>query len=159
MYLRDDGRTRHGRLVTPDTPVALVAATSAAPPATPSAAVLSPTVVQAATPGAVSDDTLPIAPLHLWRDFSGPLVYKPVDVSGTPFPWSPRSERLPVSWRQFASSVTAETRMGNANGDGGQGQGNDDDDKDVEMGEADEEDDAKEAEGPNGDDKIISKKK
>ena len=50
----------------------------------------------------------------------------------------PQSERLPVSWRQFASSVTAETRMGDANGDGGQGEHDDDDNnKDVEMGEAD----------------------
>lgn len=152
VYLRDDGRTRHGKLVTPDAPVAPVATTSAAPPATPSTAALSPAAVQASTPGGVSDDALPIAPLHLWRDFSGPLVYKPVDVSGAPFPWPLRSERLPSSWRQFASSVTAETHKGDA-GD------NDTKEKDEEMSGGDEEDDTREAEGRNDNDENASKKK
>jgi len=164
VYLRDDGRTRHGKLVIPDQPIAAPSAAtqstatpetlSAAAPSTPSATAISPAIVQAATPGADSDDTLPIAPLHLWRDFSGPLVYKPVDVSGTPFPWPPRSERLPSSWRQFASSVTAETHKGNAGDD-------DTKEKGEEMSEGDEEndDDAKETEGRNANDEKVYKEK
>jgi hypothetical protein len=49
MYLRDDGRTRHGKLVTPDDPAAA-----------PSAA-----AVEASAPGGVYDATLPISLPHL----------------------------------------------------------------------------------------------
>ena len=157
MYLRDDGRTRHGKLVTPDQP-------AAAPPAPASSPVVSsatspPAAVQTSAPGEVTNEALPIAPLHLWRDFSGPLIHKPVNVSGTPFPWPPRSEGVTSSWRQFVSSPTAETRMGNANGDDAQERDGGDDDKDEEMSDGDNEgDDVEEAQGRTAGDDNASKK-
>ncbi|KAG9974593.1 hypothetical protein KCU78_g22902, partial [Aureobasidium melanogenum] len=86
MYLRDDGRTRDGELVTPDDPAA--APTAAA--------------VAASAPGEVYDPSLPIAPLHLWRDFTGPLVSTPINASGTPFPWTPSAaESAPARWQDL----------------------------------------------------------
>lgn len=150
MYLRDDGRTRHGRLVTPDEPAAGPPAAAPSPAAvtafTSSTAAVQSSVtsdaLQFSAPGGVTNETLPIAPLHLWREFSGPLIHTPVDTSGTLFPWPPGSERRPSSWRQFTSSATSETRMGHANGEGGQERDGDDDDKDEEMRDEDEGDDA-----------------
>lgn len=161
MYLRDDGRTRHGKLVTPDEPAGRPSeAAPSEPSETEPSAGSSAAIVQVPTLGGDANEALPIAPLHLWRDFSGPLVYKPVDVSGTPFPWPPRSERVPSSWRQFASFATAETHMGNANGDGGQERdGDDDKDKDEEMSEGDEEDGVDEDEHHTANDDKVSKKK
>lgn len=86
MYLRDDGRTRQGKLVTPDDP-------AAAPQAA---------AVTASAPGGVYDPTLPTAPLHLWRGFSGPSAFTPINASGTPFPWTPSaSESTPAHWQDF----------------------------------------------------------
>ncbi|KAK6001829.1 hypothetical protein QM012_002319 [Aureobasidium pullulans] len=86
MYLRDDGRTKQGKLVTPDDPDA--APQSAA--------------VAASAPGGVYDPSLPIAPLHLWRGFNGPSAFTPINVSGTPFPWtSSASESTPARWQDF----------------------------------------------------------
>ncbi|KAH0357304.1 hypothetical protein KCU83_g802, partial [Aureobasidium melanogenum] len=106
MYLRDDGRTRDGELVTPDDPAA-----------TPTAA-----AVAASAPGAVYDPSLPIAPLHLWRDFSGPLVSTPIKASGTPFPWTP----------SVAESTPAPSSSG-AKDDGNE-EKDDNDDEDEEEG-------------------------
>ncbi|KAG9591298.1 hypothetical protein KCU77_g3935, partial [Aureobasidium melanogenum] len=93
MYLRDDGRTRDGELVTPDDPAA-----------TPTAA-----AVAASAPGGVYDPSLPIAPLHLWRDFSSPFVSTPINASGTPFPWTPSvaDDGLSLAVRQAPSSSGA----------------------------------------------------
>ncbi|KAH0277500.1 hypothetical protein KCU91_g3124, partial [Aureobasidium melanogenum] len=93
MYLRDDGRTRDGELVTPDDPAA-----------TPTAA-----AVAASAPRGVYDPSLPIAPLHLWRDFSSPFVSTPINASGTPFPWTPSvaDHGLSLAVRQAPSSSGA----------------------------------------------------
>ncbi|KAG9557705.1 hypothetical protein KCU71_g8289, partial [Aureobasidium melanogenum] len=92
MYLRDDGRTRDGELVTPDDPAA--APTAAA--------------VAASAPGGVYDPSLPIAPLHLWRDFTGPLVSTPINASGTPLPWTPSaSKSTPARWQDFVSKQSS----------------------------------------------------
>lgn len=115
MYLRDDGRTRHGKLVTPDDPAAA-----------PSAA-----AVEASAPGGVYDATLPISLPHLWRGFTGPSVSTTINVSGTPFPWTPRAKGVSLSLRQQPSSATTEQRMGNTAGVGHQEQ-------DEEMSEGDE---------------------
>ncbi|KAH0362794.1 hypothetical protein KCU65_g7825, partial [Aureobasidium melanogenum] len=135
MYLRDDGRTRHGKLVVPDGP-------AAAPQA-------------AAAPGGVGNSSLPIAPLHLWRGFSGHSVFTPINASGTPFPWTPNAaESAPARWQDFmpkkssenvslslrqhpSSAAAAEKHKGDADGDGNEEQDDDDDD---EMSEEDEED-------------------
>jgi hypothetical protein len=97
MYLRDDGRTRHGKLVTPDDPAAA-----------PSAA-----AVEASAPGGFYDETLPISPPHLWRGFTGPSVWTPINASGTPFPY----QSVSLAVRQHP---TAEERMGDADGSGNQ---------------------------------------
>ncbi|KAH0291927.1 hypothetical protein M436DRAFT_66293 [Aureobasidium namibiae CBS 147.97] len=103
------------------------------------------------------NDTLPTAPLHLWRDFSGPFVYTPINASGTPFSWPP-SDGMPSSLRHWSSFATAETHMGNAGDD-------DTKENDEEMSEGDEEeeedddDDVREAEGHNDNDENASKKK
>jgi hypothetical protein len=120
MYLRDDGRTRHGKLVTPDDPAAA-----------PSAA-----AVDASAPGGVYDSTLPISPPHLWRGFTGPSVFTPINVSGTPFPWTPRGESVSLALRQHSSSVAAEERDGSVEGDGNQ----EEDEEMSEGGECEEED-------------------
>ncbi|KAG9522543.1 hypothetical protein KCV07_g2956, partial [Aureobasidium melanogenum] len=127
MYLRDDGRTRDGELVTPDDPAA--APTAAA--------------VAASAPGGVYDPSLPIAPLHLWRDFTGPLVSTPINASGTPFSWTPSaSKSTPVRWQDFVSKQSSNglslaLRQPPSSGgtkDDGNEEKDDDDDEDEEEG-------------------------
>ena len=86
MYLRDDGRTRDGEVVIPDDP-------AAAPQAA---------AVEASAPGGVYNASLPIAPLHLWRDFTSASISTPVSASGTPYPWTTSaSESAPARWQDF----------------------------------------------------------
>ncbi|CAD0095857.1 unnamed protein product [Aureobasidium vineae] len=143
MYLRDDGRTREGHLVTPDDP-------ADAPQAA---------AVELSAPGGVYDEELlRVAPLGLWRSFTSLSVLLPNHTSGAPFLWAPSAEdRAPARWqdfvpkqsgvgvsltlRQLPSSATAEERMGDTNGDGSQDKDDDDDDgEDEKMSEEDEED-------------------
>lgn len=138
MYLRDDGRTRHGKLVVPDDPAAAPRAAA----------------VEASAPGGVYDPSLPTAPLHLWRGFSGPSAFTPINASGTPFPWTPSAaESAPARWqdfmpkkssegvsltlRQHPSSTAARKHKGDAE-DGGKEE-KDDDDDDEKISEEDEE--------------------
>jgi hypothetical protein len=121
MYLRDDGRTRHGKLVTPDDPAAA-----------PSAA-----AVDASAPGGVYDSTLPISPPHLWRGFTGPSVFTPINATGTPFPWTPRGESVSLALRQHSSSAVGEEHNSGAEGDGNQEK---EDEEMSEGGEGEEED-------------------
>lgn len=118
MYLRDDGRTRHGKLVTPDDPAAA-----------PSAA-----AVEASAPGGFYDESLPISPPHLWRGFTGPSVWTPINASGTPFPWTSRDQSVSLAVRQHPAD---EERMGDADGSGNQ-------EKDEEMSEGGEEEEDEE---------------
>jgi len=118
MYLRDDGRTRHGKLVTPDDP-----------DDAPSAA-----AVEASAPSGVYDETLPISPPHLWRGFTGPSVFTPINASGTPFPWTSSDQSVSLTVRQ---RPTAEERMGNADNGGNL-------EKDEEMSEGGEEEEEEE---------------
>jgi hypothetical protein len=137
MYLRDDGRTRHGKLVTPDDPAAV-----------PSAA-----AVDASAPGGVYDSTLPVSPPHLWRGFTGPSVFTPINATGTPFPWTPRGESVSLALRQHSSSAAVEERNGSPDGDGNQ-------EKDEEMSEGgEEEEDEDEGKGHAADDECDSGKK
>ncbi|KAG9686251.1 hypothetical protein KCU95_g3225, partial [Aureobasidium melanogenum] len=92
MYLRDDGRTRDGEFVVPDDP-------AAAPQAA---------AEQASAPGGVYDESLSIAPLHLWRDFSGASVFMPVSASGTPFPWTPSAPEFSTRWQDFLPKQSSE---------------------------------------------------
>ncbi|KAI5245639.1 hypothetical protein E4T42_06705 [Aureobasidium subglaciale] len=85
---------------------------------------------------------LPIAPLHLWRDFSGPLVNSVDSVSSTEFTWPPSAvERAPVHWRDFLPSSEDEDEEMEESGEDG-------DDNDDDDDETDEEDEDKKAKAP-----------
>ncbi|KAG9829604.1 hypothetical protein KCU68_g13652, partial [Aureobasidium melanogenum] len=127
MYLRDDGHTREGELVTPDDP-------AAAPQAA---------AVAASAPGGVYDPSLPTVPLHLWRDFTGPLASTPINASGTPFPWTPSaSESTPARWQDFmpkqsSDGLSLALRQPPSSGgtkDDGNEEKDDDNDEDEEEG-------------------------
>lgn len=92
MYLRDDGRTRDGEFVTPDDP-------AAAPQAA---------AVAASASGGVYDESLPSAPLHLWRDLSGASVFTPVSASGTLFPCTPSAPESSARWQDFLPKQSSE---------------------------------------------------
>ncbi|CAD0101256.1 unnamed protein product, partial [Aureobasidium mustum] len=136
MYLRDDGRTRHGKLVVPDDPAAAPRAAA----------------VEASAPGGLAFRAPTSLAWFLW-----PFGLHAHQRVWHPFPWTPSAaESAPARWQDFmpkkssegvslslrqhpsSAAAAAEKHKGDAD-DGGREE-KDDDDDDEEMGEEDEED-------------------